>query len=205
MKAQISNSCFQLPSNLLNRLVKGTSPLSLEGYYYGYLTESRSGGAKKSKETESDNLIVYERGMGSCLCCGSAFAQQTTLKKGLKRLDSMLWQEKPQGRMRTVSSTCTGRRQLQMIAVFCDCVWLKYESRSVMNPPRRGLYLSYVVVTRCSTMDSTAQQLNNNPPSWLLAPYRYITINVVFLPHPCVANEAHSLQLAAVSNHFSNK
>lgn len=84
MKAKISNSCFQLPSNLLNRLVKGTSPLSLEGYYYGYLTESRSGGAKKSKETESDNLIVYERGMGSCLCCGSAFAQQTTFVKRIE-------------------------------------------------------------------------------------------------------------------------
>lgn len=121
---------------------------------------------KKVKKLNQNNFIVYERGMGSCLCCGSAFAQQTTLKKGLKRLDSMLWQEKPQGRMRTVSSTCTGRPQLQMIAVFCDCVWLKYESRSVMNPPRRGLYLSYVVVTRC--IAQWTQQLSSSTTTTLL-------------------------------------
>lgn len=139
--------------------------------------------------------------MGSCLWCDSAFAQQTTLEKGLKRLNNMLWQEKPQGRMRTISSTCTGRPQLRMIAVVCDCVWLKHESRSVINPPRRGLYLSYVVDTSCSTMDPV--QLNNIPPSLLLAPYRYITINVVFLPQPCVANQAHSLQLATASNHLA--
>lgn len=39
---------------------------------------------KKVKKLNQNNFIVYERGMGSCLCCGSAFAQQTTFVKRIE-------------------------------------------------------------------------------------------------------------------------
>lgn len=162
---------------------------------------------KKVKKLNQNNFIVYERGMGSCLCCGSAFAQQTTF---VKRIEETRQYAVTGKAARSHENRLVNMHRQASITNDCCLLWLRltkiWGQVSDESTPARTLPELCCGHSLYSTMDSTAQQLNNNnPPSWLLAPYCYITINVVFLPHPCVANEAHSLQLAAVSNHFSNK